>query len=336
MMMLRRDLLKTTSAGVFADTLVQGQAKAAENGSQAEARGTWLHLPNIPADSSRGRERIHAVVQDLAESNFNLVFPWMPTDYLSAVLGDAEFQKKFPNSSWDALGAFIQECKRVKIAVEPWYPAAGYRRSPEASDFNPRVGGDPDWAAIRITEYRPGPDGRIAPRAWEDGCMQHPGHRRWQRDRLMKLVRRYPDLNGIHVEEPGYQYPGNCVCVLCREIFLKIYGSPLPDAINTPEASEFRTVGTSCFMAELMTGMRQEDPRLVLSANGTPFWLRDRQNLGRDWRSWGALGWIDYYVPQAYSLSTDDFRTRVGGVLRALGPDCAVYAGLALGWSSHP
>src|ERR1051326_129643 len=102
MRMLRRDLLKAASAAA-AGKLPEASVKGADNAAQAEARGTWLHLPNLPADRDRGTETLHAIVQNLAESNFNLVLPWMPTDYLSAVLGDAEFRKKYPNTGWDAM-----------------------------------------------------------------------------------------------------------------------------------------------------------------------------------------------------------------------------------------
>jgi len=59
-----------------------------------EARAVWLHLPNMfDADPAKGKEQVHSTVQKLAEHNFNLVLPWVTSDYLVA-LDDPEYQKK--------------------------------------------------------------------------------------------------------------------------------------------------------------------------------------------------------------------------------------------------
>src|SRR5436309_14452620 len=69
-----------------------------------EARGVWLHLPNMfDADPVKGKEQVHSTVQKLAEHNFNLVLLWVTSDYLVA-LDDPEYQKKNRNASWDSLG----------------------------------------------------------------------------------------------------------------------------------------------------------------------------------------------------------------------------------------
>jgi uncharacterized lipoprotein YddW (UPF0748 family) len=196
------------------------------------------------------------------------------------------------------------------------------------------VGGDPNWAAVRINEYRPDPQtGVVAPRKWEDVCPQHPGARKWQLSRMVKALERYPKLGGIHIEEPGYTYRGNCVCDLCLEVFAKMYGAPLPDAIDTLEAEDFRTLGTSFFMAELLAILRKDYPRIVYSANGGPNWRNDRKT-GRDWGRWARSGWLDYYAAQVYSTSTATFRQRLGMTVKDLSPDCPVYAGIAFRWSS--
>src|SRR5260370_3951021 len=168
---------------------------------ETEARAVWLHLPNMfDADPAKGKEQVHSTVQKLAEHNFNLVLPWVTSDYLVA-LDDPEYQKKNRNASWDSLGVLIEECARAGLRVDIWYAFTEYR-NPKSSDYDRRVGGDPQWAALRINEYRPDPQtGAIAPRKWEDVCPQHPGARKWQISRLVKLLERYPKLRGIHIEE---------------------------------------------------------------------------------------------------------------------------------------
>jgi uncharacterized lipoprotein YddW (UPF0748 family) len=320
----RRDLMALLpAAGLARGASVTG----------SEARAVWLHLGNMfDADPAKGKEQVHSTVQKLAEHNFNLVLPWVTSDYLVA-LDDAEYQQKNRNASWDSLGVLIEECARAGLAVDIWYAFTEYR-NPKSSDYDPRVGGDPQWAALRINEFRPDPQtGVVAPRKWEDVCPQHPGARKWQLSRLVKVLERHPKLRGIHIEEPGYTYRGNCLCDLCMEIFPKIYGAPLPDAIDSLQAEDFRTLGTSFFMAELLAILRKDYPRIVYSANGGPNWRNDRKS-GRDWGRWARSGWLDYYASQVYSTSSDTFRQRLGMTVKDLSPDCPVYAGIAFRWSS--
>ena len=323
----RRSFMKLTSVPFYAAGLTSQAATA-----KTEARAVWLHLPRFDADPAKGKEQVHSTVQKLAENNFNLILPWVTSDYLVA-LDDAEYQKQVPNAGWDSLGVLNEEAARAGLSVDIWYAFTEYRKA-RSSDYDPRVGGDPQWAALRMNEYRPDPQtGQRAPRKWEDVCPQHPGARKWQLGHLVKVLQRYPKLGGIHIEEPGYTYLGNCLCELCMEIFPKIYGGPLPDAINTREAEDFRTMGTSFFMAELLEILRKDYPRVVYSANGGANWRSDRRS-GRDWGRWARSGWLDYYASQVYTTKTDQFRQRIGLTVKDLSPDCPVYAGIALQWSS--
>lgn len=322
----RRDFVKLVPASLTA----AGLASAAAAGT--EARAVWLHLPNMfDADPAKGKEQVRSTVRKLADSRFNLVLPWVTSDYLVA-LEDAEYRQGNPNAAWDSLGVLIDECARAGLSVDIWYAFTEYRNR-KSSDYNPRVGGDPQWAALRITEYRADPKtGQIAPRKWEDVCPQHPGMRRWQLGHLVKVLKRYPRLGGIHIEEPGYTYRGNCLCGLCMEVFPKIYGGPLPDALDTLQAEDFRTLGTSFFMAELMEILRKDYPRAVYSANGGYNWRGDRKS-GRDWGRWARSGWLDYYASQVYTTDTNTFRQRLSMTVKDLSPECPVYGGIAYRWS---
>src|SRR5262249_43091950 len=129
-----------------------------------EARGVWLHPENLfDADPAKGKEQVRAMVRRLGDAHFNLILPWIKSDYLVA-LEDAEYRKKHPTAGWDALGALIEEATRAGISVQLWYAFTEYR-SAGSPDFDPRVGGNPQWAARRIDEMAPDPKtGKIAAR----------------------------------------------------------------------------------------------------------------------------------------------------------------------------
>lgn len=326
-MVSRRGVIRLT----FILPALAGSALQAS--SNLEARGVWLHPESMfDADEGKGKEQVRTAVGRLAAAGFNLVLPWIRSAYLVA-LEDERFREGHPTARWDVLGYLIHEAQRAGLQSEIWYAFTSYR-TPGSPDFDPRVGGDPSWAARRITEYKPDPGtGKPVTLKMEDACPQHPRMRRWQQDLLVRAFKRYPLLRGLHVEEPGYNYAGYCLCDLCLKVFPKIYGVALPDFLDSLGAEDFRTLGTSAFMAEIRQSLRAQVPRRALSANGGVNWRADRK-IGRDWGRWARSGWLDYYTPQIYVNSADQVRVRLTTVVRDLSPDCPVYAGLGLQWGT--
>jgi uncharacterized lipoprotein YddW (UPF0748 family) len=303
-------------------------AAAASGSKREERRAVWWILPEdlSKAPAAAGRKLVRDEVARFRSANFNLILPWASTDFLVALESDL-YRDAHPAAQWDLLGVLIDEADSHGIPVHLWYSFTVYRNRASA-DFNPRAGGDPRWAAVRLDEYRPSPKtGVPAPRRWNDCCPQHHAARRWQRALLLRIFTRYPKLAGLHLEEPGYRYPDCCLCDLCREVFEKLHGVPLADHLLTPEAENFKCLGASAFVTELRTVLRARFPKLALSANGGSDYRRDR-GQGRDWGRWARAGWLDYYAAQVYVTDAARFRERLGVTIRDIGADCPVYAGL--------
>ncbi len=293
----------------------------------------WIHPENLfKAPDAGGRTLVREALERFARANFNRILAWTPSDYLVALENDL-YREAHPTARWDSLGALIEEASRHGIPVEIWYSFTAYRKR-ASSDFDPRVGGDPEWAAVRRDEFVPDPKtGRKTPRRWNDVCPQHYGARRWQRELLLRIAARYPKLNGVHIEEPGYDYPDNCLCDLCREVFEKLHGVPLADRLMTPEAENFKCLGTSAVITDLRAVRKQRYPQRIFSANGGYNYRRERAQ-GRDWGRWAREGWLDYYAAQVYVSDTAKFRERFSTTVRDVGANCPVYAGLGFLWSS--
>src|SRR5258708_21788780 len=103
------------------------------------------------------------------------------------------------------------------------------------------------------------------------------------------------------------------------EIFPKIYGAALPDAIDTLEAEDFRTLGTSFFMVELLAILRKDYPRIVYSANGGPH-LRHDPKTRPDWGRRGPSGGLHHYASHGYSPSRAYCPKRPRMTIEALDP----------------
>lgn len=341
-------------AGVPAGTGAEGREKT-------ELRAVWVETEQFSPDPTTGRKQIHETVERLSGAHLNVLLAWATSGFLVG-LTHPGYARSHPQAQWDALGHLIQEARAKNLPVHLWYSFTDYRAA-DSPDFDPEVDGNPDWAAVRIDEFLPKyPVARETARSllwdqflkkpqWEmdqldiplssqnrkhDVCPQHEAARKWQLHLLQGVLKRYPQLAGIHIEEPGYDYPGNCVCSLCRTLFQQLYGMKLEEHLDSLEAQDFRCLGTSAFMAELYQTVRRDHPRLYFSANGGYDWRRERRLLGRDWARWIRMGWLDYYAAQVYTPNVDDFRKRLSMVVKEVGRDGPVVAGVGIRWSGHP
>lgn len=345
----RRDLLRLMPAAALASTSGMIAQTANINAQDAntpltekvayaqrppkEVRGIWIHPERyFSADSAEGRKQVRSLVQRFARANFNLLLPWTTSGYLAA-LDSTTYQKTHPTATWDALGVLIEEAAREGIDVDLWYSFTDYRQ-PNSPEFDPSVGGNPQWSARRLDEVvHDAKTGKLAEPRHDNVCPQYAGARTWQKALLVKTLRRYAKVHGLHIEEPGYRQRGYCLCDLCRKVYGELHSKDLTVDLDSSEAEDFRTIGTSAFMSEMRDEMQKNFPRVVYSANGGPDWRHDRKR-GRDWGRWALSGWLQYYAPQVYEPRLSDFREQLQLTVNDIGKACSIYAGIALDWST--
>jgi len=299
-------------------------AESTSQGSSPEARGVWLHLSDFSADPGKGRSEVHQIVERLANANFNLVMPWVLSEY-AAALTDTNYVAAAPTAAWDALGELSREAARRGMRIHLWYSFT-YYKSPKSPDFDPTRGGDPSWAARSLADFQHHTN------PMTDVCPSHPAARKWEVALIESLLRRYTNISGIHIEEPGYGYPQNCLCDLCRSVFKDMHGEDLEKKIAASSAEDFRCIGMTEFIRELRQRLSQMNPRPILSVNGGSSWRSDR-SLGRDWKRWAELGWLDFYASQNYSGEIAPFSAMTQMVLKDLSPHCPVFIGIGIKWS---
>src|SRR5689334_12257880 len=101
-----------------------------------EARGVWLHLTDFSIDPVQGKKEVHETVQKFADANFNLIMPWVLSEYVAA-LSDTNYLPAAPSAKWDALGELTHEAALRKMKVEIWYSFT-YYKSPQSPEFDPK------------------------------------------------------------------------------------------------------------------------------------------------------------------------------------------------------
>ena len=149
---------------------------------------------------------------------------------------------------------------------------------------------------------------------------------------LDQLTQQHPELDGIHIEEPGYPWGDYCYCPHCKRQFRELFALDLTPGAHAAARHNWAAFCSTDFMARLREALLRKHPRVLLSANGSaganPDWY-----IGRDWTLWARRGYLDFYVPQVYTESPDGFVKRLQETQRQIQPWCPVIPGIAITWS---
>ena len=88
-------------------TLPAAAAVAAPVSKREETRAVWIHPENLfKGSEAEGRKLVRDAVERFASANFNLILPWVPSDFLMALESEA-YRDSHPTARWDALGVLI-------------------------------------------------------------------------------------------------------------------------------------------------------------------------------------------------------------------------------------
>ena len=280
-----------------------------------EMRAVWWYGPTERKDQAQSLAETRAMVSRLKATGFNTILLETKSLYLAAV-DRPELQKDAPGSDWDYWGAVVKLATAEGLQVHAWYPPWTYKRSYSAVELRDH----PDWKAV----YAGG-------RAAEDAiCFVRPESRQYQLDLLRRALERYPDLAGIHIEEPGHP---TCHCAYCAKLASEWLGL---DIVADPAGTEASLRNLAAFMngdffARLRGMVNAMRPEVWLSANGSaganPDW-----SIARDWPTWSRRGYIDFYIPQIYTEDVARFGKLLGDTQGVLGGSTMV-AGMAVSWT---
>lgn len=291
-------------------------AKEFPNG---ELRGVWWGFVKAP-EAEAGRREIDDSLDRLKAAGINSLFVSTASLYLAA-LDRPELQELQPQAGWDAYGEITRAAKQRNMQVHAWFSPWIYKNTSRAVELRDH----PEWAAVNSAGV---PDTKGL-------CFIRPEVRQFELDLLARLVDRYPDLAGIHIEEPGFNWGADyCYCEHCQTLCRQWLGIDIrkdSEAVR-PTLHNLAAFMCSDFFARLQEMVLAKRPGMWLSANGSggrnPDW-----HIGRDWTTWARRGYLDFYVPQLYTKSVDVFGQRGLETKSCLG-ECGLVTGMAVSWSS--
>ncbi|MEN6405323.1 MAG: family 10 glycosylhydrolase [Thermoguttaceae bacterium] len=326
-----------TTVAMAADGAAQQPAKAAAAESKAtgvaaqkparvkpaypdgQIRGVFGLLPTTD-NRETGLRQIEASVDKCRAGGLNSIFVSVSSRYLAA-LDDPKFQTDKLKVSWDALGELIRAAKKQNIQVHAWYSPWIRKEKARAVELELH----PEWAALTAK-------GVVSPKGVL--CFVRPEVRQFELDVLSKMMDRYPDLAGIHIEEPGYRHEDDfCYCDRCRAFCRKNFGLDIRKNLEDSKPTVHSLAAFMCtdFFIRLRKIMNEKRPDMWLSANGgynDAEWF-----MGRDWHNWARRGLIDFYMPQIYCRKSASFASRAAMTKQSLG-GCDMVPIIGVSWQA--
>ena len=268
---------------------------------RAEIRGVWLTANDMAI--LRDRPRMQAAVAQLAQLNFNTLYPvvWNGSlaYYPSAVMERRNLQSfRFQGlQQQDILAELIAEGHRQGLLVIPWFEF-GFMVPPDS----PLAQRHPDW----LSQKRDG--GLTSVSAAGEVAWLNPFHPEVQQlisDLVLEIVDGY-DGDGVqfddHMSLPNsFGYDPFTTALYRRET-----GQPPPANPQDGAWVKWRADKISAFMAQLHAAMDQRRPGSILSVSPNYYDFAYKLQL-QDWLSWVRQGIADEVLIQLYRPDLTSF-----------------------------
>lgn len=342
----RRTMLRVGS-GVLGLTGLSGTIHAGlgSEGQPAAAETTWGRVVSIHprwywggAGSVRGSRRAMRDWLDMAAvSGVNVLHAWIESPEAAAILGEPRYASAYEfwdPTRWDALGELITAAAERGIEVHLWYSFTRYKRNRDlVPEYDSNLAvlppGDPGWASIRKKEYTRGLTDPSDPRIEGDAlCNNEFEAHDWTMELFQRLFDRYPGLNGLKIEEPGYLASDRCVCPRCQSAYAARYDEPGENLLDhvygrtapyyeDDRAVPIKTRGTDEFARRLYDWWTESGPSDALFYTGS--WLARWDRVrGRNWAVWSSRGLVPYFIPQTFASSVPVFDWKLRATLESL------------------
>jgi len=288
-----------------------------------EMRGAWMH----PGDDFD----YEAVMQELADANFNAVFPIVCgpnyTKYPS------EYAPMYTKR--DHVRECIDAAHKHGIEVHLWKAnwQASRSRNPElCQQFI-----DEGRMVTSIDMARGGEEqGRYPWRnLWLDPSDDR--NRELEFDMMMELVEKYhPD--GIHFDFMRYPSANYCYCDRCRAKFQEWAGVTVEDWPDdcygagklADRYREWRRHLQTSLVKRIAEGARQRDPNVQVSLAARASMTGSYDGDAQDWVTWSNEGYLDMLCPMDYTNSVDVLRDKLAPQVLAIEGAAPVYAGIGV------
>lgn len=284
-----------------------------------EHRAFWCHSA-YGVDGMTWDEAIHL----LAENGFTDILPNMlwggSAYYESQVLPVAADVA----TRGDAVAACVAACRKYGVRCHVW-----------------KVNFNMGWSAPKAFRERMKAEGRtqvLFDGSAEDQwlCPSHPDNQALEINAMVEVAANY-DVDGVHFDYIRYPHDNACFCPGCRQRFEVELGHPVahwPDDLRQDPALKAKWLSFRCaqitrVVAGVHEALEKVKPHVALSAAVFPNYLKDRDEIGQDWKLWCERGYLDFVCPMDYQEDSRVFDRLVAEQRGWAGP-VPCYPGIGL------
>ncbi len=274
-----------------------------------EVRGVWI--TNVDSDVLLSKDRIAEMMEFLAETNINVVFPvvWnkaltmYPSDVMEETFGvriDPLYEGR------DPLAEIIAEAHRHGIEVMPWFEY-GFAASHNL-DGGPIIEAKPHWAAIDQ-------DGNLVTKngfEWMNAF--DPEVQEFLTSLVLEVAENY-DVDGIQGDDRMPALPtlaGYDEATVER--YREEFGTDPPADIKDPEWVQWRADILSDWLEDLYERVKEVDPNLIVSSSPSPYDWSLYEYL-QDSYTWTNRGIVDIIHPQAYRYGVEPYQALMDDIV---------------------
>lgn len=235
---------------------------------------------------------------------------------------------------FDPLGYLLQRAQSSGLMVHAWLNVYYVWSQPQL----PRsplhvVRRASDWIARdERNRYQMTTSGRV------EGvylCPSNPNVRAHLLRVFGEVARRYPQLDGIHLDYVRYPYEGYCYCAGCRARFRAWMAAQVSDTRRREldrqaqrnrlawmrafpaDWDDWRREQVNLFVSAFARQSRQINPNLILSAAVYPVPIHAYRHKLQNWTLWLRHDWLDTVLPMAYDPDTAVVARQIEQVLQA-------------------
>ncbi len=145
-------------------------------------------------------------------------------------------------------------------------------------------------------------------------CPSHPANQRLEIESMVEVATKY-DVDGVHFDYIRYPNENACFCDGCRKRFEEAVGKKVPDwpedVRNEPWFREqwldFRRAQITSVVAGVSRQLDELAPEVEISAAVFRNWVKHRDTIGQDWKTWCDEGYLDFVCPMDYIADTEQF-----------------------------
>lgn len=285
-----------------------------------ELRGLWV---NAWSRGLRSKAEVTNMIAAARKARLNTLF--VQVRRRGDALYETDLAPRCPviPQGFDPLAEVLRQAGAAGLEVHAWLPMMAVwstqagKTAPAGHVFRTH----PEW----ITWSKAGRPMRLSDGA--EGVYLDPGVPEVQdhlESILLDLARRYPDLDGIHMDYiryPGASWGYHPVSVkrFKDETALTPTGSPA--AFQAWKARQVTDLVT-----RIKTSLSEKHPGVLLSAAVFANRSDAVTSRSQEWHRWMALGLVDFVCPMNYATKTETFTTHSRSAIRL--PGSPAYVGI--------